>query len=82
MLNCVGVVIEEFDTTFKNRFYHSQYDDLTNVNTTAIVAAASLVARSLLILASGNLLRSDSPAVTSIKVIFWFISRTEGISYQ
>ncbi|XP_044468163.1 nicastrin isoform X3 [Mangifera indica] len=49
-----GVVLEDFDRVFANKFYHSHLDDLSNVNSSAIVAAASLVARSLFILASEN----------------------------
>ncbi|XP_019223514.1 PREDICTED: nicastrin isoform X2 [Nicotiana attenuata] len=47
-----GVVLEDFDTAFTNKFYHSHLDDLLNINSSAIVAAASVVARSLYILAS------------------------------
>ncbi|XP_052193080.1 nicastrin isoform X2 [Diospyros lotus] len=45
-----GVVLEDFDTVFTNQFYHSHLD--ANINSSAIVAAASLVARTLYILAS------------------------------
>ncbi|XP_045820391.1 nicastrin [Trifolium pratense] len=47
-----GVVLEDFDSSFVNKFYHSYLDDLSNVNSSAVVAAASLVARTLYILAS------------------------------
>lgn len=47
-----GTVLEDFDSTFSNEFYHSHPDDISNINSTSIVAAASLVARSLYILAS------------------------------
>ncbi|KAH9605765.1 hypothetical protein KSS87_012185 [Heliosperma pusillum] len=47
-----GTVLEDFDTMFSNEFYHSHLDDFTNINSTSIVAAASLVARALYILAS------------------------------
>ncbi|KAL6959619.1 hypothetical protein U1Q18_039773, partial [Sarracenia purpurea var. burkii] len=47
-----GVVLEDFDSVFTNQFYHSHLDDLSNINSSAIVAAASLVARTLYILAS------------------------------
>ncbi|KAJ0043850.1 hypothetical protein Pint_18259 [Pistacia integerrima] len=62
-----GVVLEDFDTVFANKFYHSHLDDLSNVNSSAIVAAASLVARSLFILANDN---NDlgSPVLGSINV--------------
>lgn len=47
-----GVVLEDFDTMFANKFYHSHLDDISNINSESIVAAASLVARSLYILAT------------------------------
>ena len=72
-LSCVGVVIEEFDTTFVNKYYNSQYDDKNNVNTTAIVAAASLVARALTMLASDNVLTVDSPTLKSIQVFPYYL---------
>ncbi|KAI9160899.1 hypothetical protein LWI28_012589 [Acer negundo] len=62
-----GVVLEDFDTAFTNKFYHSHLDDLSNVNSSSIVAAASLVARSLFILASNNK-DSDSSILGAIKV--------------
>ncbi|KAK9272660.1 hypothetical protein L1049_003036 [Liquidambar formosana] len=49
-----GVVLEDFDSVFSNQFYHSHLDDLSNINSSAIVAAASLVARTLYILVSDN----------------------------
>ncbi|XVF41348.1 hypothetical protein PTKIN_Ptkin01aG0272900 [Pterospermum kingtungense] len=49
-----GIVLEDFDTTFANKFYHSHLDDSANINSSAIVAAASLVARTLYVLASDN----------------------------
>ncbi|VVA32857.1 PREDICTED: nicastrin [Prunus dulcis] len=62
-----GVVLEDFDTVFTNKFYNSHLDDISNVNSSAIVAAASLVARTLYILASDNKNLSSS-AITSINV--------------
>ncbi|VFQ99696.1 unnamed protein product [Cuscuta campestris] len=47
-----GIVLEDFDDAYKNNFYHSHLDDLTSINSSAIVTAASIVARSLYILAS------------------------------
>lgn len=47
-----GIVLEDFDTAFTNKFYHSHLDDLSNINSSSIVDAASLVARTLYILAS------------------------------
>lgn len=49
-----GIVLEDFDTAFTNEFYHSHLDDMANINSSAVVAAASLIARSLYILASDN----------------------------
>jgi len=49
-----GVVFEDFDSAFTNQFFHSHLDDLANINSTSIVAAASLVARTLYILASNK----------------------------
>ncbi|XP_043695678.1 nicastrin [Telopea speciosissima] len=53
-LSAAGVVLEDFDTAFINKFYHSHLDDLSNINSSAIVAAASVVARTLYILASDD----------------------------
>ncbi|KDP25818.1 hypothetical protein JCGZ_22540 [Jatropha curcas] len=62
-----GIVLEDFDTAFANKFYHSHLDDMSNVNSSAIVAAASLIARTLYILASGNNNLSSS-ALNAINV--------------
>ncbi|XP_024365272.1 nicastrin isoform X1 [Physcomitrium patens] len=63
-----GVVIEEFDTAFTNKYYNSVDDNSSNVNLPSLVVAASLVARSLVLLASDNNLRFDSPIFESIQV--------------
>ncbi|GAB2299165.1 hypothetical protein Dimus_033237 [Dionaea muscipula] len=47
-----GIVLEDFDAMFSNEFYHCHLDDISNINSTSIVAAASLIARSLYILAN------------------------------
>ncbi|XP_062150833.1 nicastrin isoform X2 [Alnus glutinosa] len=60
-----GVVLEDFDSVFSNKFYHSHLDNISNINSSAVVAAASLVARTLYILASGNKNLSSS-ALTAI----------------
>ncbi|OAY75320.1 Nicastrin [Ananas comosus] len=39
-----GVVLEDFDSSFINRFYHSHLDDPSNINSSSIAAAAALVA--------------------------------------
>ncbi|XP_073149434.1 nicastrin isoform X2 [Henckelia pumila] len=49
-----GLVLEDFDSAFSNKFYHSHLDDISNVNSSAIVAAAALVARTLYIASGGN----------------------------
>ncbi|CAI9110265.1 OLC1v1010259C1 [Oldenlandia corymbosa var. corymbosa] len=46
-----GIVVEDFDSAFANKFYHSHLDNISNINRSAVVAAASLVARSLYIFA-------------------------------
>ncbi|XP_052884161.1 nicastrin isoform X3 [Gossypium arboreum] len=94
-----GIVLEDFDTVFANKFYHSHLDDsgefisflfvflcssffimllklantlaiiyvAANINSSAIVAAASLVARTLYVLASDKK-DSTSSALSSINV--------------
>ncbi|XP_068663226.1 nicastrin isoform X2 [Aristolochia californica] len=47
-----GIVLEDFDSTFTNKFYHSHLDSLSNINSSLIVRAASVVARALYILAN------------------------------
>lgn len=64
-----AVVLEDFDTKFVNKFYHSHLDDLSNINSSSVVAAASVVARALYILASD---RKDS-ALGSIHVNASFV---------
>lgn len=49
-----GIVLEDFNTAFKNSFYHSHLDDSQNVNPSSITAAASLVSRTLYILANNG----------------------------
>ncbi|XP_062107639.1 nicastrin [Humulus lupulus] len=62
-----GVVLEDFDTVFSNKFYHSHLDDLSNLNSSSIVAAASLLARTLYILTSDT--KDDSiSALASVNV--------------
>nr|XP_043621404.1 nicastrin isoform X2 [Erigeron canadensis] len=60
-----GFVLEDFDTVFANKFYHSHLDDLSNINSSAIVAAASLVARTLYILASDK----KDPSASSLNAV-------------
>lgn len=81
-LSCVGVVIEEFDTAFTNKYYNSVDDNSSNVNLPSLVVAASLVARSLVLLASDNNLRFDSPIFESIQVLpRFFCSWTSSLCY-
>ncbi|KAG9443953.1 hypothetical protein H6P81_015293 [Aristolochia fimbriata] len=49
-----GIVLEDFDSVFTNKFYHSHLDNLLNVNSSSIVKAASVVARALYILANDD----------------------------
>ncbi|XP_047313488.1 nicastrin [Impatiens glandulifera] len=60
-----GIILEDFDSSFTNKYYHSHLDDHSNVDSSAIVAAASLVARTLYILASGE----TTPSLSTIKGI-------------
>ncbi|CAN8279000.1 unnamed protein product [Cochlearia groenlandica] len=67
-----GIVLEDFDTKFVNKFYHSHLDDLSNINSSSVVAAASVVARTLYILASG-IKDTSNPALGSINVNASFV---------
>lgn len=49
-----GVVLTEFDTSFSNQFYHSGFDIEGQINISSVVSAASLVARTLYLLANDN----------------------------
>jgi nicastrin len=62
-----GIVIEDFNTVFHNKFYHSHLDNQSNINSSSIVAAASLFARSLYILANHKTNLTDL-ALNSVKV--------------
>ncbi|PAN08097.1 hypothetical protein PAHAL_1G387100 [Panicum hallii] len=62
-----GVVLEDFDSHFSNRFYHSYLDNPANINSSSIAAAAALVARSLYILASADSV-VDLMTLNTIKV--------------
>uniref|UniRef100_M8AVU5 Nicastrin n=1 Tax=Aegilops tauschii TaxID=37682 RepID=M8AVU5_AEGTA len=62
-----GVVLEDFDSQFSNRFYHSHLDSPANINSSSIAAAAALVARSLYILATGDM-TVDLMTLNTIKV--------------
>ncbi|ONK58567.1 uncharacterized protein A4U43_C09F14400 [Asparagus officinalis] len=59
-----GVVLEDFDTSFANKFYHSHLDNPSNINSSSV---AVLVARAIYVMASG---RSplDLMTLNSIKV--------------
>ncbi|XP_038721111.1 nicastrin isoform X1 [Tripterygium wilfordii] len=60
-----GVVLEDFDSAFANKFYHSHLDDVSNINSSAIAAAGSLIARTLYILASN----SKDSSISSLSAI-------------
>ncbi|KAG6497136.1 hypothetical protein ZIOFF_045024 [Zingiber officinale] len=62
-----GIVLEDFGSSFSNKFYHSHLDNPSNINATSIAAAAALVARSLYILASGDM-QVNLMSLNSIKV--------------
>ncbi|KAF7080292.1 hypothetical protein CFC21_084395, partial [Triticum aestivum] len=62
-----GVVLEDFDSQFSNRFYHSHLDSPANINSSSIAAAAALVARSLYILATADM-TVDLMTLNTIKV--------------
>ncbi|CAN6246191.1 unnamed protein product [Urochloa humidicola] len=62
-----GVVLEDFDSHFSNRFYHSHLDNPANINSSSIAAAAALAARSLYILASADSV-VDLMTLNTIKV--------------
>ncbi|KAJ1280941.1 hypothetical protein BS78_04G270600 [Paspalum vaginatum] len=62
-----GVVLEDFDSHFSNRFYHSYLDNPANINSSSIAAAAALVARALYILASDDAV-VDLMTLNTIKV--------------
>ncbi|KAJ4974020.1 hypothetical protein NE237_007194 [Protea cynaroides] len=66
-VSAAGVVLEDFDTAFINKFYNSHLDDFSNINSSAIVAAASVVARTLYVLASDGK-ESTTPVLSSINV--------------
>ncbi|KAJ7533501.1 hypothetical protein O6H91_13G052200 [Diphasiastrum complanatum] len=62
-----GVVLEEFDTHFKNELYHSHLDDFENINISAITAAGSILARTLYQLGTGTV-NASSEVLQSITV--------------
>jgi len=49
-----GVVISDHYSSYTNKFYHSIFDDYKNVNATLVCSAATLLSRSLYILANDN----------------------------
>ncbi|KAH7352865.1 hypothetical protein KP509_19G068000 [Ceratopteris richardii] len=49
-----GVILTEFNSVYMNKYYHSSMDISGQINTSTIAVAASLVARTLYILASGQ----------------------------
>ena len=57
-----AVVIEEFDTEFLNKPYHSQYDTVDRLDPEAIVSTAIFIARAVHALALGPTLGTSSNA--------------------
>ncbi|XP_031397601.1 nicastrin isoform X2 [Punica granatum] len=72
-----GVVLEDFDTAFVNKFYHSHLDDSSNINSSAIATTASLVARTLYILASDEKNLSTT-SLSTIKVNISLVEQLVG----
>ncbi|MCO5593528.1 hypothetical protein L7F22_047542 [Adiantum nelumboides] len=64
--NTSGVVLTEFDSVFMNTNYHSSLDVKGQVNVSSIASAASLVARTLYLLVTGqsNITATDSDLLT------------------
>lgn len=62
-----GVVLEDFDTEFTNKFFDSHFDGPENIKSSSVVAAASLIARTLYILVKDDL-EMDFSLLNSIKV--------------
>lgn len=55
-----AVLIADHDDTYTNQYYHSMYDDRTNVNDEQVTLVATLLARTLYTLASQE--PSDTPS--------------------
>lgn len=49
-----GVVLTEFDSKFLNKYYHNGLDVEGQVNTSSVVAAASILARTLYLVVTGQ----------------------------
>ncbi|GBG78272.1 hypothetical protein CBR_g26303 [Chara braunii] len=49
-----GVLVTEYDSTFRNQYYQGHLDDSGNVDEEAISQAATLIARALFLLAGGG----------------------------
>lgn len=62
-----GVVLEDFDNEFTNKFFDSHFDGPENIKSSSVAAAASLIARTLYILAKDDL-ETDFSVLNSIKV--------------
>ncbi len=59
-----GAVLSGYDTAFASRYFHSQFDDASNVDTASIAAAATTLARGLYALATN----ATTPAVAAALV--------------
>jgi len=64
--NLPGVVITDYETQYRNPYYHTHFDDGSHpiVNQSQVCDAATLVARSLYVLATGE--SATSPEVAAI----------------
>ncbi|KAK3426421.1 hypothetical protein EUGRSUZ_F02879 [Eucalyptus grandis] len=61
-----GVILEDFDTAFTNNFYHSHLDDLSNINASSVADAATIIARTLYVLASGKNLSNSALGTVNV----------------
>ncbi|XP_078444632.1 Zn-dependent exopeptidases superfamily protein [Wolffia australiana] len=66
-----GVVLEDFDSAFTNKFYHSHLDSTFNIDLSSVEAAANLVARATYLLANGaaesaNTIRVNSSLIEEL----------------
>ncbi|KAI5082078.1 hypothetical protein GOP47_0001821 [Adiantum capillus-veneris] len=75
--NTSGVVLTEFDSVFINKYYHSSLDVKGQVNVSSIAAAASLVARTLYLLVTGqsNISAADSDLLSVNKSLIEELTR-------
>lgn len=65
-----GVVLAEYDSAFLNPYFASEFDNLTQINTTAITAAALVLARTLYSLAFNGAPPSPLQVNSSLARVF------------